>query len=115
MPDRVTEYEHDSDGRVIRSVEWVESAWDEQQRAWMLALAEYDANTCPHCGGPSEVCQSKDADRNNPRAQWIYWPVSPAECAVTTAMRLHKQDPDEARALIPRVVRVRRGSPRPTL
>lgn len=91
----------------------MESAWDEEQRGWMLALAAYEADLCPHCGGPSSVCQSPDANRTDPHAKWIYWAVTPAECAIATAIRMHPQDPDDRRALIPRVVRVRRGSPKP--
>ncbi|NIL57084.1 hypothetical protein [Salinispora arenicola] len=119
VPERVTEHEYDADGRIVRSAQWVESAWDEQQRGWMLALDAYEADLCPHCGGPSSVCQSADADRNNPRATWIYWPISPAECAISTAMRvgkpqLDKLNPDGRRALIPRAVRVRRGAAKPS-
>jgi hypothetical protein len=79
----------------------------------MLALAEYEDNLCPHCGGPPGRCQDEDANRNNNRATWIYWPKTLGECAVTTAGRLWKQDPEDKRALIPGVIRVRRGSPRP--
>lgn len=28
-----------------------ETEWDEQEQAWMLALAEYRASRCPGCGG----------------------------------------------------------------
>lgn len=79
----------------------------------MLALAEYEDGLCKECGGPPSVCQSPDADRNNPRATWIYWPKTLGECAITTAGRLWKQADDDKRALIPGVIRVRRGSPKP--
>lgn len=113
MPERTTEYEYDEQGRLVRSTEWVESAWDEDQRAWMLALAEYEADLCTECGSPKSVCQDPDSDRRNPRAKWIYWPKSLGECHVTTAGRLFKQKEDDGRALIRGVIRVRRGSPKP--
>lgn len=83
----------------------------------MLAYAEFEAGLCQYCGGPSELCQSRDADRNNPRATWIYWPTTPAECAVTTAARVwaDKRDPNDRRAMVPKVVRQRRGTPRPPI
>jgi uncharacterized protein with PIN domain len=36
---------------LVRSVDWVESEWDETQRAWMLALADYEQSRCQGCGG----------------------------------------------------------------
>jgi ribosomal protein S27AE len=44
-----TAYEHDEQGRLVRSVP--EQEWDEQQQAHMLALAAYRATLCPACGG----------------------------------------------------------------
>lgn len=93
----------------------MESEWDEQQRAWMLALAEWERSRCPVCTGDPGECQSADADRNNPHAQWIYHPDLPVECHVGTAARLVTQKPDDRRALIPRVVKRRRGEPAPRL
>lgn len=108
-------YEYDNNtGRLVRSVEWVESAWDEEQRGWMLALAEYEAGLCACCGGDPAVCQSPDADRNNPRATYIYWPLPPNECNIGTALKVgEKEFGNPAKALVPRVVRARRGDPRP--
>ncbi|MGO1711779.1 hypothetical protein [Corynebacterium variabile] len=40
-----------------------EPEWDEQERAWMLALAAYEEEmTCPVCGGPVSECQSTTAE-----------------------------------------------------
>lgn len=44
-----------------RSVGWVESGWDEQARAEMLALHILEAQACPACGGPRDVCQAREA------------------------------------------------------
>ncbi len=50
-PERETVYEYDDDGRLVRSREWVAAEWDETQRAWMLALADYEQSRCTGCGG----------------------------------------------------------------
>lgn len=50
-PQQVTEHEYDDAGRLVRSVTSVEVEWDDEQRAWMLALAEADAQSCDGCGG----------------------------------------------------------------
>lgn len=39
----------------------VESEWDEQQQAWMLALGEYRASRCPcGCGEPARETLSNE-------------------------------------------------------
>jgi len=81
----------------------------------MLALAEWEAGRCQMCGGDPGECQSPDADRNNPQATWIFQPALPVECHRTTASRLMRQDPNDHRALIPRVVKLRRGEPAPQI
>jgi hypothetical protein len=50
-PARVTEHEYDDAGRLFRSVERVEVEWDDTERAWMIALAELDGQSCSGCGG----------------------------------------------------------------
>ena len=81
----------------------------------MLALAEWEAGRCPVCHGDPAECQSPDADPNNPYATWIYHPKLPRVCHVGTAARRHKPKPDDNRALIPQVVRQRRGEPAPRI
>ncbi|GAA4439369.1 hypothetical protein [Phytohabitans houttuyneae] len=115
MPERTTEYEYDADGKLVRSREWVESAWDERQQALMLAYAEWEAARCPVCGGDPAECQDPLADKDNPRGKWVYWPKLPKVCHVGTAARLYNQKPDDKRALIPQVVKQRRGEPAPRL
>lgn len=111
MPERVTEYEYDDRDRVVRSREWVESPWDEDQRGLVLAYMEWEASRCPACGGDPAECQSPDADPHNPYAKWIYRAELPAECYVSSAARSNAPDPADKRALIPRVRRVPRGTP----
>ncbi|MFE7398854.1 hypothetical protein [Streptomyces sp. NPDC057557] len=45
-------------GRVVAPGE---AAWTEEDRAWALALAEVEADTCPDCGEPwSEATDQKN-------------------------------------------------------
>lgn len=83
----------------------------------MLALAEWEDGRCPICGGDPKECQDFDADPDNPHATWIYRPKLPKVCHVGTALRKadHAQKPDDKRALIPQVVKQRRGDPAPRL
>jgi hypothetical protein len=49
-PKTLVEHEYDN-GVLVRSVHTVEVEWDEEQRAWMQALAELDQQSCAGCGG----------------------------------------------------------------
>lgn len=49
-PKRLTTYEHDDDGRLVRSVTEVEPEWTDKERAWAFALIEEEADTCSGCG-----------------------------------------------------------------
>lgn len=44
-----------------------ESEWDEEERAWPLALAEIEAGECPGCGHPLEDTLY---DPEKPPKQW---------------------------------------------
>src|SRR5690606_3854254 len=50
-PHEVTEYEYDDGGRVVRTVTTREPEWDDESRAYVLALAEYERSVCGGCGG----------------------------------------------------------------
>ncbi|MBT1171267.1 hypothetical protein [Bifidobacterium sp. SO4] len=39
-----------------------EPEWDDTERAWMLALADYEASLCPSCGLPKSECSTPDAE-----------------------------------------------------
>lgn len=80
----------------------------------MMALGEWEDSRCPICGGDPEMCQSPDADRNNPQGKWVWWP-SLRECHVGTAVRTIEHKPEDRRALIPKAVRKRRGEPGPRM
>lgn len=49
-PVEVTEYRYDDAGRLTESVTERESEWDAAERAWMLALASYQAQVHEQCG-----------------------------------------------------------------
>jgi hypothetical protein len=56
----VTVYEHDAEGRVVRSVTTCEPRWTEQDRAEMLALDLFRDGLCPLCQRPLSVCTSHE-------------------------------------------------------
>ena len=103
---------YDDHGRMVRSTEYVESAWDEHQRGLMLALAEWEATRCPACGGDPAECQAPESDINNPFGSWVYDAGLPVECHRGSAARRSLPEQQDLRALIPQVTRRRRGSPR---
>jgi hypothetical protein len=83
QPERETLHHYDDDGRLVRSVEWIESEWDEQQRGWMLALSAYEASRCQGCGG--DVTETFDI--NNTFAYYVDAPhVCHACAAIERAM-----------------------------
>lgn len=49
-------YEYDDAGRLLRAVTTREAEWDDTEREWMLALADYRANLCPLCGRHLSIC-----------------------------------------------------------
>lgn len=74
-----TVYEYDDAGRMVSSRPEVE--WDETERAWMIALAEWESTeVCPMCGWPKDVCQARDTENN------LTVPP-PTRCHVVTAIR----------------------------
>lgn len=61
-----------------------ETEWDDQQRAWMLALAIHRAGLCPICGGPIDDCGP------DTRGTWQVPP--PRRCQRTDAVLLVQED-----------------------
>lgn len=101
-PAEFTEYEYDEDGRLVRSVTTREAEWDEQERAWMLSLAEHESGLCPLCGRPMSVC-------TDPASEGRWSSAPPTRCyATTTVMKARKpydEKSDEPRALLFSAVR----------
>lgn len=58
MPREVHEHEYDDEGRLVRTVVTREPEWDDESRAEMLALAEYDAGICA-CGFHESLTQDR--------------------------------------------------------
>jgi hypothetical protein len=54
-----TTYQRDDSGRVLTST--VEVEWDDEERGWMLALAEHDSDVCGGCGGYLSETTDPDA------------------------------------------------------
>lgn len=63
----------------MRSTTTREAEWDEQERAWFLSLAQYEAELCPLCGRPMAVCTA-------PEAEWDVAVPSPTRCHYSTAV-----------------------------
>jgi hypothetical protein len=89
-PAEVTEYEYDDAGRLVRSVTRREPEWDEEQRAWMLALDECERLSCDGCGG-----WLPDTLRRGPGEYVVPAPSHCAACAATaiTAQDYHRDYP----------------------
>lgn len=56
-----------------------EVEWDDTERAWMLALAQWREGRCSVCGGPAEECQGEGAE-------WRYEAAMPVRCHRMTAI-----------------------------
>jgi len=85
VPERTTTLQHDDSGNVTGWSEYVESEWDDQQQAIMIALAVWEASRCPACGGDPEECQGA--------ANEFAWRVDgPVRCHRTKARRDRERD-----------------------
>lgn len=61
-PRQETTYEYDSAGLLVRSVTVAEPEWDEDERAWALALLAVEGDTCPGCHGQMSETTAADAE-----------------------------------------------------
>lgn len=77
-------HEYDNAGRLVRSVTSTEPEWDEQERAWALALAAFEDSLCPLCGRPLAICSA-------PEAEGRVTVPAPTRCHVTTAVELARR------------------------
>jgi hypothetical protein len=76
-------YEYDDQGRVARTV--ARSSWTDEDRALMLAYAEYKASLCPGCGHPKETAWHPLVDSYEVTASYT--------CCACTARARHGSDP----------------------
>jgi len=70
----------------VRTVVTRETEWDDQQQAWMLALAVYRAGLCHRCGGELDETASPLLDPNNRDGTHRYEPRPPKRCHRCTAL-----------------------------
>lgn len=85
MPERRTDYEYDADGRMVASTEYVESEWDTESQAEMLALEVWEATRCLACGGDPAECQGADAE-------FAWKATGPVRCHKTAARRKRERE-----------------------
>lgn len=64
---------YDDDGRLVHSVTTREVEWDDDERAKVLALLDYEAQTCPGCGGFLP-------ETTDPQMQFRYEADNPSRC-----------------------------------
>lgn len=70
-----TFYTYDENGRLVSSTP--EPEWDEQERAWMLALEAYRRGRCTRCGGNL----AETTDVRNDDAYHVLAPIQCHRCA----------------------------------
>lgn len=79
---------YDEDRRLIRSVTTREPEWDDEERAWPIALAEYESELCPACGRHMSICTDPESE-----GKWQVPP--PTRCFPTTAVLRARKPYDE--------------------
>jgi hypothetical protein len=75
------------DGLLVRSTP--ETEWTDEQRGWMLALAEYRATRCP-CGCGQDARESLDPETEGK------WVVSNVRCEARTALSIARKPYEES-------------------
>jgi hypothetical protein len=107
-PREIHEHEYDESGRLARTVVVREVEWDDEERGWLLALAEREAAECRRCGGDL-IETTKWSNRYVPQA-----PLVCLRClALHQAEESHRKHPHAA-GMIHRVERTERRGPKPT-
>lgn len=95
-PQRVTTYEYDDDGRLIRAVTTTEAEWDDEQRDAVYALARFEAGLCPGCRQPI-------AETTAPEAEFAYKELETLRCfrcqATEVVQGTYEGDPHPATLL----------------
>jgi hypothetical protein len=78
-----TFYEHDEQGRVVRS--WQQPEWTAEDRALMLGRQTYEKSLCGRCGHPKERAWHPDNEG------W-FEVTEVIECHACTALAAHGHD-----------------------
>lgn len=109
-----TVYEHDADGRIVRSTP--EAEWNDHQLALMFALEEYEQGLCKRCGHNLDESTDPGNDFNNPVGTAYYAPApnTPIQCHACAALERSEQqaaagNPQHPGALMHAVHLVPRG------
>ena len=84
-PRQDTTYQYDDEGRLRASSTVSEPLWDDDARAWVLALAEYEASKCPGCNG--WLAETTDPDNER-----LYESEPPVRCFRCTALHARQDD-----------------------
>lgn len=77
-PARRTVYHYDQAGRLLAAETLVEPEWTDYDRALALALADFEAESCPGCGHPL-------AETTDPEAEYRWTPGPAIRCHRCTA------------------------------
>lgn len=102
-PGETHHLERDGAGDVTRIHVRREPEWDEESRAWLIALAELEAAECRRCGTDLNESTSPEHDANNPERVAQYEPNLPIvchHCAALNRSAKKYRDHDDAAALI---------------
>lgn len=67
--------------------------WDETEREWMRALADYEASLCPLCGLPRSVCQSPEAELRLKSDVHICWATAHMQIAADNWRKGNEKSP----------------------
>lgn len=62
----------------------VEAEWDDDERAWMVALQLYRDGLCPVCGGPADDCQAPETLQEARAGRYV---VEQAKCMRQAQLR----------------------------
>lgn len=94
--------EWSAQGFPARSITRREVEWDDGQRAWMLALAYYEASLCRKCGHSLKDTLNPNTDPTNPRGdrQWVA--EVPEQCFCCTVLaKSEKQWAEDPNSKVP--------------
>lgn len=80
-----------------------ESEWDPEQLAWMVALAQYEADLCGGCGGLKSITTSPAHDFHEPDNALVFdrVPGTPLMCHQCAAMHRVQQETEAGKPKYP--------------
>ena len=92
MPSTEVHEHYDADGNPTGTTVVTRPGWDEDSRAWALALALREDNECRRCGG--DLVETLDYER------WKFEPLPSAVClrclALVQSRETHQKHPEAA-------------------